>query len=179
VSSARRRDCPPSSPAPARRKEAAPGSGLSGRIARRGQLPVGYHGDPEATARVLQGGWLSTGDLGSVDAAGRVVLGGRIKELIIRAGANIYPAEVERRLLAHPDVAEAYVLGLPHAVLGEQVAACVVRRPGAAVSDRELVQFCRAGLVAYKCPERIVFVEGVTKTSRGKVHRARLQALFA
>jgi acyl-CoA synthetase (AMP-forming)/AMP-acid ligase II len=78
-----------------------------------------------------------------------------------------------------PGVAEAYVLGLPHAMLGEQVAACVVRRPGAAVSDRELVQFCRAGLVAYKCPERIVFVDGVTKTSRGKVHRASLRSLFA
>jgi long-chain acyl-CoA synthetase len=142
-------------------------------------IMLGYHGDPEATARVLRDGWLSTGDLGSVDEAGRVALGGRIKELIIRACANIYPAEVERRLLEHPDVAEAYVLGLEHAVLGEQVAACVVRRPSATVSDRELVQFCRAGLVAYKCPERIVFVEGVTKTSRGKVHRARLKSLFA
>ena len=140
---------------------------------------VGYRDDPEATARVIRDGWLATGDLGSVDDAGRVFLAGRIKDLIIRAGANIYPAEVERRLLGHPEVAEAYVLGLEHAVLGEQVAACVVRRPGASVSDRALVQFCREGLAAYKCPDRVVFVEAVTKTSRGKVNRARLKSLFA
>ena len=140
---------------------------------------IGYRGDPEATARTLHGDWLATGDLGSVDEAGRVFLGGRIKDLIIRAGANIYPAEVERRLLSHPDVAEAHVLGVEHAVLGEQVVACIVRRPTATISDRELVQYCREGLVAYKCPERIAFVDAVTKTSRGKVNRAHLKSLFA
>jgi acyl-CoA synthetase (AMP-forming)/AMP-acid ligase II len=139
---------------------------------------LGYRDDPEATARVLRDGWLATGDLGSVDEAGRVFLAGRIKDLIIRAGANIYPAEIERRLLAHPEVAEAYVLGVDHAVLGEQVAACVVRRPAATVSDRDLVQFCREVLAPYKCPERIVFVDAVAKTSRGKVNRAGLRSLL-
>jgi len=139
---------------------------------------LGYHGDPEATARVLRDGWLSTGDLGRVDERGRVFLSGRSKELIIRAGANIYPAEIEGVLLRHPGVAEAYVVGLDHAILGEKVAACVVRKPGAAVSDADLLRHCRAVLAPYKCPETIRFVDAVPRSSRGKVSRAALQALF-
>ncbi|HMG52457.1 MAG TPA: AMP-binding protein, partial [Kofleriaceae bacterium] len=137
-----------------------------------------YCGDPEATARALRDGWLATGDLGRVDERGRVYLAGRSKDLIIRAGANVYPAEIEGVLLRHTAVAEAYVVGLDHAVLGEQVAACVVRRPGATASDGELIGHCRAVLAAYKCPELIRFVDAVPKTSRGKVSRAALQAVF-
>jgi len=141
-------------------------------------IMLGYDGAPEATARVLRAGWLATGDLGSVDPDGRVFLAGRSKDLIIRAGANIYPAEIEGVLLRHPGVAEAYVVGLDHAVLGEQVAACVVRKDGARVFDTDLVQHCRAALAAYKCPETIRFVAAVPKTSRGKVSRAALRAIF-
>jgi acyl-CoA synthetase (AMP-forming)/AMP-acid ligase II len=140
---------------------------------------LGYDADPEATARVLRDGWLSTGDLGRVEDGGRVFLTGRSKDLIIRAGANIYPAEIEGVLLRHPDVAEAYVVGLDHALLGEQVGACVVRKTGAGVSDADLIRHCRAQLSPYKCPETIRFVDAVPKTSRGKVSRAALQALFA
>jgi acyl-CoA synthetase (AMP-forming)/AMP-acid ligase II len=139
---------------------------------------LGYDRAPEATARVLQGGWLATGDLGSVDEQHRVFLAGRSKDLIIRAGANIYPPEIEGVLLRHPGVAEAYVVGLDHAILGEQVAACVVRRDGASVSDADLLQHCRAALSPYKCPETIRFVAAVPKTSRGKVSRAAVRALF-
>jgi acyl-CoA synthetase (AMP-forming)/AMP-acid ligase II len=140
---------------------------------------LGYDGDPAATARALRDGWLATGDLGRVDERGQVFLAGRSKDLIIRAGANVYPAEIEGVLLRHPGVAEAYVLGLEHAILGEQVAACVVRRPGAELAEAELVQHCRSQLAAYKCPEAIRFVDAVPKTSRGKVSRAALQAVFA
>lgn len=139
---------------------------------------LGYDGAPEATAHVLRDGWLSTGDLGWVDDRGRVFLAGRTKDLIIRAGANIYPSEIEGVLLRHPDVAEAYVVGLDHAILGEQVAACVVRKDGAGVSDADLVHHCRSVLSAYKCPEAIRFVAAVPKTSRGKVSRTVLRALF-
>jgi long-chain acyl-CoA synthetase len=139
---------------------------------------LGYDGAPAATAAVLRDGWLSTGDLGWVDDRGRVYLAGRSKDLIIRAGANIYPPEVEGVLLRHPDVAEAYVVGIDHAVLGEKVAACVVRKDGAGVSDADLVGHCRTQLAAYKCPESIRFVAAVPKTSRGKVSRAALRALF-
>jgi len=142
-------------------------------------IMLGYDRDPDATTKVLRDGWLSTGDLGSVDERGQVFLAGRSKDLIIRAGANIFPPEVEGVLLHHPDVAEAYVIGLDHAILGEHVAACVVRRPGATVSDRELIRHCRDALAAYKCPDTIVFVDAVPKTSRGKVSRAALHALLA
>ncbi len=141
-------------------------------------LMLGYDADPEATARVLRDGWLSTGDLGRVDEQGRVFLAGRSKDLIIRAGANIYPAEIEGVLLRHPEVAEAYVVGLDHAILGEKVGACVVRKAGAAVSDADLIRHCRAVLAPYKCPETIRFVDAVPKTSRGKVSRAALQSVF-
>ncbi len=140
---------------------------------------LGYHGDPEASARVLRDGWLSTGDLGSVDESGRVYLAGRSKDLIIRAGANIYPAEIEGVLLRHPEVVEAYVVGLDHPVLGEKVGACVVRKQGGRVSEKDLIGHCRELLAAYKCPETIRFVDAVPKTSRGKVTRASLMALFA
>src|SRR4029079_18987719 len=103
--------------------------------------------------RVLRDGWLSTGDLGWVDDHGRVFLAGRTKDLIIRAGANVYPSEIEGVLLRHPGVAEAYVVGLDHPLLGEQVAACVVRKDGAGVSDADLLHHCRSMLAAYKCPE--------------------------
>lgn len=139
---------------------------------------LGYDRAPEATARALRDGWLATGDLGWVDDRDRVFLAGRSKDLIIRAGANIYPPEIEGVLLRHPEVAEAYVVGLDHAVLGEQVAACVVRKDGAGVSDAELVRHCRAALSPYKCPETIRFVDAVPKTSRGKISRAALRALF-
>lgn len=140
---------------------------------------LGYDGAPEATARVLRDGWLSTGDLGWVDDRGRVYLAGRSKDLIIRAGANIYPAEIEGVLLRHPEVAEAYVVGLDHAILGEKVGACVVRKAGTGVTDAELIRHCRTVLSPYKCPETIRFVDAVPKTSRGKVSRAALQAVFA
>jgi long-chain acyl-CoA synthetase len=139
---------------------------------------LGYHEDLEGTARAIRDGWLVTGDRGRVDAAGRVYLAGRSKELIIRAGANIYPAEVEGVLLRHPAIAEAYVLGVAHAVLGEQVAAIVVLSPGAALTARELQEHCRPWLAAYKIPERIERVAAVPRTSRGKVTHAALHALL-
>lgn len=142
-------------------------------------LMLGYDRDPAATAAVLRDGWLLTGDIGCVDATGHVFLCGRSKELIIRAGANIYPAEIEGVLLRHPQVSEAYVVGLEHAILGEKVAACVVRRDGTALSERELIRHCNDSLASYKCPETIRFVDAVPKTSRGKVSRVSLKALFA
>jgi acyl-CoA synthetase (AMP-forming)/AMP-acid ligase II len=140
---------------------------------------LGYDRDPVATARVLRDGWLSTGDLGWVDEQGRVFLTGRSKDLIIRAGVNIYPAEIEAVLLRHPDVADAHVVGLDHVLLGECVAACVARKDGAGVSEADLIRHCRTALAAHKCPEQIRFVDAVPRTSRGKVSRSAVKALFA
>jgi long-chain acyl-CoA synthetase len=142
-------------------------------------LMLGYYLNPEATSRTIVDGWLATGDLGHVDGLGRVFLAGRSKELIIRAGANVYPAEVEAVVMSHPGVAEGYVVGLDHALLGERVAACVILRPGSAVSREELIAHCRGRLAHYKCPEEIKFVDAIPRNSRGKVSRASLKAMFA
>jgi len=141
-------------------------------------LMLGYYLDPEATGRTIVDGWLATGDLGHVDAQGRVFLAGRSKELIIRAGANVYPAEVEAVVMSHPGVAEAHAVGLDHAILGERVAACVIRQAGSSVSREELITHCRERLAHYKCPEEIKFVDAIPKTSRGKVSRASVKAMF-
>jgi acyl-CoA synthetase (AMP-forming)/AMP-acid ligase II len=154
-------------------------AGETGHLQLRGpSVMLGYDGMEDATRAVLQDGWLSTGDLGSVDEQDRVFLAGRSKDLIIRAGVNIYPAEVERVLMTHPDVAEAKVVGVDHEVLGETVGACVVLRPGAESGSATLSAHIKSQLAAQKCPERYVFVEQIPKTSRGKVSRAGLRALF-
>jgi acyl-CoA synthetase (AMP-forming)/AMP-acid ligase II len=139
---------------------------------------VGFFNDPDATANAIHDGWLATGDLGSVDVDGRVVLSGRRKELIIRAGVNVYPVEVEGVLLRHPGIAEAYVVGLEHPILGETVGACVVAREGASLTTKDVLEHCHSELASYKCPQEVRLVAAVTKTSRGKVMKANLKMLF-
>jgi acyl-CoA synthetase (AMP-forming)/AMP-acid ligase II len=126
----------------------------------------------------IEDGWFATGDIGEIDASGAVFLRSRVKELIIRAGKNIYPAEVDNALMTHPAVAEACTVGLDDELLGEKVAACVVRAEGVSISEKELIAHAQQTLAAYKCPQRIVFVDKIPKTSRGKVNRANLRAIF-
>jgi long-chain acyl-CoA synthetase len=139
---------------------------------------LGYYKDPDMTAKTIRDGWFCTGDFGTVDAHGRVHILSRIKEVIIRAGLNIYPMDVDAVLLAHPAVAEAYTVGLANETLGERVAAVVVRKAGAEVTERDIIQHCRRELATYKCPDEVCFVEAVQKNSRGKVNRANLRPLF-
>src|SRR5262249_8778848 len=139
---------------------------------------LGYYQNPEATAQSIREGWFYTGDLGFVQASGAVTISGRRKELIIRAGLNVYPSDVDAVLLGHPEVAEAYAVGLPDPTLGEKVGACVVKKEHSNLTEPELIQFCKTKLAAYKCPESVRFVESVPKTSRGKVNRANLRTLF-
>jgi acyl-CoA synthetase (AMP-forming)/AMP-acid ligase II len=139
---------------------------------------LGYFKDPELSSRTIVDNWFCSGDYGTVDETGRVYILGRIKEIIIRAGLNIYPQDIDTVLLSHPDIAEAYSLGLEDLTLGESVAAVVVPKEGAAITERELIEFTRRSLAPYKCPERVRFVPTVTKTSRGKVNRSKLRVLF-
>ena len=139
----------------------------------------GYLKQPELTAEVLADGWFSTGDLGRVDAENHVFLLSRIKDIIIRAGLNVYPAEIDQVLLRHPGVADAVSLGIEDAVLGERVVACVVRKPGSEVNERELIDHCKQFLASYKSPERIKLVDEIKKTARGKVNRKNLRPLFS
>jgi long-chain acyl-CoA synthetase len=136
----------------------------------------GYLGAPGETEAVLADGWFRTGDLATLSADGFVSIVGRKRELILRGGYSVVPAEVEAVLLAHPAVAEAAVVGVPHVELGEEIAAFVTARPGSAPTPEELAAHCRARLAAYKYPRRVAILPELPRTATGKVLKARLVA---
>jgi acyl-CoA synthetase (AMP-forming)/AMP-acid ligase II len=131
---------------------------------------VGYWNDAEQTAKALTAdGWLRTGDLGRVDVEGRIFLVDRAKDLVISGGENVYPVEVENVLAAHPQLAEVAVIGVPHERWGETVKAIVVPRPGAEVSQEEVIGFVRQRLAGFKCPTSIDIAATLPRTATGKV----------
>ncbi|MCZ7525532.1 MAG: AMP-binding protein [Acidimicrobiia bacterium] len=135
-----------------------------------------YYRDPEATAATwTEDGWLRSGDLAHLDEDGYLYLVGRKKDLIIRGGHNVYPTDVEHVLLEHPDVAEVAVVGVPHPVLGEDVAAFVVPREGAPVTADELRGHCAARLADYKRPRQVHFVGELPRNATGKVMKHLLR----
>jgi acyl-CoA synthetase (AMP-forming)/AMP-acid ligase II len=134
-----------------------------------------YYRNPEATARMWEGGWLHTGDLGHLDADGYLYIVGRKKEMVVRGGMNIYADDVEAVLQAHPEVVEAAVVGSPHEVLGEDIAAYVVLRPGATVSTAELQSFAGERLADYKVPRRIHYLPALPRNAGGKVLKSQLE----
>ena len=124
----------------------------------------------EATEEVItEDGWFLTGDLGRVDADGFVYVVGRLKDMIIRGGLNVYPREVEEVLHQHPAIAEAAVVGFPDARLGEEIAAAVVLRPGSEVELSELREWIKERVAAYKYPRRIWRVDALPKGPTGKI----------
>jgi long-chain acyl-CoA synthetase len=137
----------------------------------------GYLRAEEETRAVLRDGWFHTGDLGTVSGEGFVSVVGRKKDLILRGGYSVAPGEVEAALLAHPSVAEAAVIGTPDAVLGEEIAAFVILRPGARVDAPELVEFCRERLATFKYPRRVSIVTDLPRSATGKVLKWRLGSL--
>lgn len=136
--------------------------------------PREYYREREATDVAWAGGWLHTGDLGHLDDDGYLYLSGRAKEVIIRGGNNVHAVDVEDALLAHPAVQEAAVVGVAHPVLGEEIAAFVVRVPGATVDAGELDAHCRGLLAAYKIPRVVEFTEALPRNATGKVRKADL-----
>jgi len=152
--------------------------GEVGEIVLRGpHVMRGYFRNPEATAAALRGGWLHTGDLGRLDADGFVHVAGRASELIIRGGENVYPREIEEVLLAHPDVAEAAVVGAPDPLYGEVVDAYVVPRAGRPLDEARVSAWCAARLADFKRPARVTFVAGLPRGPTGKVLKGALGAL--
>ena len=136
---------------------------------------AGYLDDPEATSRVLtDDGWLRTGDIGMIDGDGRLHLVDRAKDLVIVSGFNVYPAEVEDVLAAHPDVAEVGVIGVPHPHTGEAVKAFVVLEPGATLDEDALIEYAHDHLARYKCPSKVVFVDELPRSATGKLLRRDL-----
>jgi long-chain acyl-CoA synthetase len=135
----------------------------------------GYLRAPEETAAVIEDGWFKTGDLATISADGFVSIVGRKRELILRGGYSVVPAEVEAVLLGHPAVAEAAVVGIAHPELGEEVAAFVILRPGASVGPEELIAFSRGRLAGYKYPRRITLVAELPRSATGKILKASLR----
>nr|AZO92738.1 RifA [Micromonospora okii] len=145
--------------------------GAEGEVWVRGpNVMVGYHDSPEATAAAIPDGWFRTGDLARRDDAGYLTICGRIKELVIRGGENIHPAEVEAVLRAVPGVADAAVAGAPHDTLGEVPVAYVIPGPDG-FDVQALLARCREQLSAYKVPERVHEVESIPRTASGKIRR--------
>ena len=136
----------------------------------------GYYGNDEATrASIEPDGWLHSGDIATMDEDGYFTIVDRKTDMILTAGFNVYPAEVERVLCMHPEVALAAVTGVPDEVKGELAKAYVVRKPGATVAREELVAHCREHLAAYKIPRAVQFVSEVPITASGKIMRRLLQ----
>ncbi len=137
----------------------------------------GYYRDPEATARVLDAaGWLSTGDIGLLDDDGFLFLTGRSKEIILKGGVSVAPSEIDEVLHAHPSVLEAAAVGVSDSVLGQDIVAYVVAKPGATCDPHELMGFCRGQLGTFKTPIRIYKVEELPRGPSGKVQRLTLEA---
>jgi acyl-CoA synthetase (AMP-forming)/AMP-acid ligase II len=137
---------------------------------------AGYYQRPEATAEALEpDGWLHTGDKALMDADGFIFLRGRTKEMIIVAGENVYPVEVENVLTRHPEIREAAAVGVEHPVLGEVVKAVVVAHPDASLSESDLRRWCSERLASYKVPQRVEFRDELPRNPSGKVVKRLLR----
>lgn len=153
--------------------------GAVGEVCFRGyHIMQGYFGDADATAKAIDGaGWLHSGDLGTMDNAGYVRITGRIKDMIIRGGENIYPAEIEAWLFLHPAIAQAAVFGVPDEKMGEEIMAWIELHAGARMSVDEVKDYCREGLAHFKVPHYIEFVTEFPMTVTGKLQKFKMREL--
>ena len=153
--------------------------GQLGEIVLRGEnILKGYFKDEAATATAFRNGWFHTGDLGYRDADGFYYIVDRKSDMIIRGGENIYPREIDEVLYQHPQVAAAAVIGVANQLYGEEVAAVIVLKPGARVSEQEIIEFCKARLADYKCPKTVRFVDDIPKGPTGKLLKRELAQMF-
>jgi fatty-acyl-CoA synthase len=143
--------------------------GETGELCTRGySVMQGYWDEPERTADTIQDGWMHTGDLATMDAEGYCNIVGRLKDMVIRGGENIYPREIEEFLFRHPKIAAVQVFGVPDERYGEQLCAWVVQRPGADCTEQELRTFCEQNIAHFKVPRYIRMVEELPVTVTGK-----------
>jgi len=164
-------------------KIVSPGTGVIvpigelGELCARGYLVMsGYDRDPDATARAVDfEGWLHTGDLAIMRTDGHFNIYGRAKEMIIRGGENIYPAEIEEFLFSHPKIAEVAVVGLPDCKLGEVVAAWIRLKPGQGMTTEEVQEYCHGKIAHFKIPQHIRFVDAFPMTVTGKLQKFRIR----
>jgi fatty-acyl-CoA synthase len=153
--------------------------GAPGELCTRGYcVMLGYWNDEAATAKAIdRGGWMHTGDLAAMDAEGYVKIVGRIKDMIIRGGDNVYPREVEEFLYTHPGIEEAQVIGVPSAKYGEEIMAWIKPRAGATLDSEGLSRFCRGKIATYKIPRYWKFVDSFPMTVTGKIQKFRMREI--
>jgi fatty-acyl-CoA synthase len=153
--------------------------GEAGELCTRGySVMLGYWEDAERTAESIDSSrWMHTGDLAVMDDAGYLNIVGRIKDMVIRGGENIYPREIEEFLYTHPDVADVQVVGVPDERYGEELAAYVIRRQGAEVDEDALREYCRGRIAHYKVPRYFAFTDEFPITVTGKVQKFRLREM--
>ncbi len=137
---------------------------------------AGYWDDAEADAKAFRDGWFRTGDLGHRDEGGFVYITGRSSDMFISGGSNVYPREIEERILLHPDIAEAAVLGMPDPKWGEVGVAVCVARPGADPGSIDLGAWLTGRLARYKIPRRVVFWDALPKSGYGKITKKMVRA---
>jgi fatty-acyl-CoA synthase len=138
----------------------------------------GYHGDPEATRKTIDAaGWLHSGDLGTMDEDGYVRITGRLKDMIIRGGEKVYPAEIEEFFYAHPKIAQVAVFGVPDDYFGEELMAWVRPKGGEQVSEEEIRAYCHDRIAHFKIPRYIWFVDEFPTTVTGKLQKFRMREI--
>ncbi|ADQ07608.1 AMP-dependent synthetase and ligase [Caldicellulosiruptor hydrothermalis 108] len=154
-------------------------NGVVGEICARGyNVMKGYYKMPEATKQAIdEDGWLHTGDLGYIDQNGYLRITGRLKDMIIRGGENIYPREIEEFLYSHPAVKDVQVVGVPDKVYGEEIVAFIILKDGSCASEEEIKEFVKANLSRHKTPRYVVFVNEFPTTANGKVQKYKLREM--
>jgi len=153
--------------------------GKQGELCTRGYLVMkGYYKMPEETAKAIDAdGWLHTGDLAVMDENGYCKITGRIKQMIIRGGENIYPREIEEFLYTHPKISDVQVYGVPDKKYGEQVMVAIILKKGETMTEEEVREFCRGRIANYKIPKYVKFVDGYPMTASGKIQKFKLREM--
>jgi fatty-acyl-CoA synthase len=151
--------------------------GESGEFCTRGySVMQGYWNEPERTADAIDSeGWMHSGDLAVMDANGYVKIVGRLKDMIIRGGENVYPREIEEYLFTHPDVVDAQVVGVPDARFGEQIMAWIQKRDGSSLSEADVIDYCKGRIAHFKVPRYVRFTIEFPMTVTGKIQKYRLR----
>jgi fatty-acyl-CoA synthase len=154
--------------------------GAQGEYCARGYaVMLGYWDDPGKTAEAIDAeGWMHSGDLATMDAQGYVRITGRIKDMIIRGGENIYPREIEEYLLSHPAIADAQVFGVADATYGEAVCAWIIPRAGHAIGPDDVLAHCRGQIAHYKIPRHVKIVEAFAMTVTGKAQKFEMRKMM-
>jgi fatty-acyl-CoA synthase len=151
--------------------------GTPGELCTRGySVMIGYWNDPEKTAEAVdEEGWMHTGDLATIDDEGYCNIVGRIKDMVIRGGENVYPREIEEYLFRHPKIEDVQVIGVPDPKYGEEICAWIKLRTGEAATDQEIIDFCKGQIAHYKVPRYIRFVESFPMTVTGKIQKFEMR----